>query len=435
MLVVYDVINTIVFVILVSLFIGTFLQEKRVTSYCKGLIICLWSLIEIIIVNVFADVFLIKALFTVISSCIFGIVLYRDNKYKVILLATIQYILELVIEFFAYMIAIKFTGYVHLLDASQTLVSIYAGVLSQLLYLLIIIALIFFFKDSNYKQLKPLELLKFLVFPMISVSLIFAFIYFSDSREISSGEIKFYTYFSICILIANIYMFWLLKIDVNNKITIENNRITNEHAMELKNLYTQITEEHKEISGVEHEYKNHISVINSLVFSNKYDELKTYLKNNKMSPVYTDVVDTGNSIASAVLNAKYAEAMRKGIQVRFDLTNLASVAINDSDLVIILSNLFNNAIEACEKVEGKKLIEIKINNMNGLLFISFSNTISNEMIANNPEFKTTKIDTKHHGYGISNIRRIINTHSGTIEIEHNRDLLSIRIVIPCEIII
>lgn len=172
MLIAYDIINTIAFVILALLFIGTFLQEKRLTSYYKNLTICLWSILEVIIVTVFADIFLLKAIFTVISSCCFGMILYRDNKYKVILLASIQYILELIIEFFAYMIVITFTGYIHLLDANQTIVGLYAGVLSQLLYFLIIIALFFIFKDATYKQLKPLELIKFSVFPVISVSLL-----------------------------------------------------------------------------------------------------------------------------------------------------------------------------------------------------------------------------------------------------------------------
>lgn len=438
MIAIYDVINTVFFVFLVHLFIGVFVREKRLVSYRKGLALTFWIILEIIVVNVFSNVFLLKALATIIISSVFEIVLYRDSKLKIVLLAVVQYLLEMIIEFSFYTIAINFTGYIHLLDASQTIVIIYGGVLSQLFYFLLIIALNYLFKNPEYKKLDPLEIIKFLVFPIISVSLILAYILLNTGREITDGEVSFYTYLSICVLVANIYMFWLLRIDLNNKITMENSKIANEYASDLKDLYIQITEEHKEIAAVEHEYKNYISVINSLVSSKKYDELETYLKTDKILPIYTDVVNTGNAIASAILNAKYAEAMRKGIQVRFNLTNLSGLPITDTELVIILSNLFNNAIEACEKMEEKmeerKIITAIVNNLDGLLFVSFSNTVKDKVKAS-ANLKTDKQNSNRHGYGIRNIKQIVHSYDGTINIEQGENYFSVSIMIPSEIII
>lgn len=126
--------------------------------------------------------------------------------------------------------------------------------------------------------------------------------------------------------------------------------------------------------------------------------------------------------------------MRKGIQVRFNLTNLCGLPINDTELVIILSNLFNNAIEACEKLEERKIITAIVNNLDGLLFVSFSNTVKNKVKAS-ANLKTDKQNSNRHGYGIRNIKEIVHSYDGTINIEQGENYFSVSIMIPSEIII
>ena len=43
----------------------------------------------------------------------------------------------------------------------------------------------------------------------------------------------------------------------------------------------------------------------------------------------------------------------------FKVNDLSKIVIEDEDLVVILANLLNNAIEACEKCEEKKTIKLK----------------------------------------------------------------------------
>lgn len=126
--------------------------------------------------------------------------------------------------------------------------------------------------------------------------------------------------------------------------------------------------------------------------------------------------------------------MRKGIQVRFNLTNLCGLPITDTELVIILSNLFNNAIEACEKLEERKIITAIVNNLDGLLFVSFSNTVKNKVKAS-ANLKTDKQNSNRHGYGIRNIKEIVHSYDGTINIEQGENYFSVSIMIPSEIII
>jgi len=294
-----------------------------------------------------------------------------------------------------------------------------------------IIGLSFIFRKSEFKQISVVEFIKFSVFPIISISLFIAFLCFGNEREFGSNELKFYSYLSIIFLLSNIYMYWLLKVDVENKIGLEKTRMIDAHAAELSSLYEEIKEEHKEIYSIEHEYKNRMSVITSMVASRNYDELEKYLCDIHISSASTDIVDTGNSIVSAIFNAKYAEAVRKRIQVRFDLDNLSNIKISDSDFVVVLSNLFNNAIEACETYDGEKTIYIKINNLHETLFVDFTNTCNAVDSGNElADYFTTKKDSKHHGYGLKNIRRIVDSYEGQMDIFSDKNRFSIRIIFP-----
>ena len=55
----------------------------------------------------------------------------------------------------------------------------------------------------------------------------------------------------------------------------------------------------------------------------------------------------------------------------------------------------------------------------GILCIKISNSHSNLIKKNNAYFITTKSNSKVHGYGINNVKRILEKYNGNIEIEHD----------------
>ncbi len=55
------------------------------------------------------------------------------------------------------------------------------------------------------------------------------------------------------------------------------------------------------------------------------------------------------------LNTKYQEAISKNIVFVFKVNDLSKIVIDDEDLVVILANLLNNAIEHVKNVRKRKL--------------------------------------------------------------------------------
>lgn len=423
MLVICDITNTIVSLIIEYFFISVFLDPKPLKHSKKAFIVLLWMASVIIFTFILNDWFIIKMITVVTISSIFYILMFNGHKLVCAGLTILHYCLILVVEMLVYMLAIRIVGDEDILDANMSATGVFGGAVTLLTLFVINILLSTVFKKDRYKPMNPLELVKYLALPVISVGLILYWAYAYRGVELSIEEYQSFTLFFLVLVVINIYMFWVMKVDFEQKIAIEKSRITNDYAHELSALYHQITDEHRQIAGIEHEYKNILTTINTLALSGQYEKLQQYLLEQKLSPVYDDIVDTGNVIATAVINAKYAEAVRKGISVRINLDSLADLKIKDSDLVIILSNLFNNAIEACEKVSDNKVIDIEIKNNGGMLVIKFVNTVSNNHSAYNKDYF-------RHGHGINNITGIVKDLGGECAIDRREESFHVTIVIP-----
>ena len=70
-----------------------------------------------------------------------------------------------------------------------------------------------------------------------------------------------------------------------------------------------------------------------------------------------EVIDVNNTVLNVVLNQKYRLAKSKDIALYFQVNDLSGLWMKDAGCdVISLSNLLDNAIEACEKLDCNKVI-------------------------------------------------------------------------------
>ena len=160
--------------------------------------------------------------------------------------------------------------------------------------------------------------------------------------------------------------------------------------------------------------------IESLINTENYAELKNYIKNiSGHLSTELDYIKTNNVIVDAILNSKYRETLEKGIMFIFQLNDLSTIGIEDEDIVVILSNLLSNAIEACEKYSGKKVIKLKFIKEGDDIIISVKNTYNGKLEIRDGEIQTSKLyDSDEHGIGIKNIIDVIEKYQGSYTIQN-----------------
>lgn len=86
-------------------------------------------------------------------------------------------------------------------------------------------------------------------------------------------------------------------------------------------------------------------------------------------------------------------------------------------MVIILSNLLNNAIEACQSCTDK-IIKIKLVKEKEQTVISVVNTFGTMPVLVSGEYQTTKENKAEHGIGIRNIKETVDKYGGSYVIRH-----------------
>ena len=104
--------------------------------------------------------------------------------------------------------------------------------------------------------------------------------------------------------------------------------------------------------------------------------------------------------------------------------------MEEIDIIVLLSNLFNNALEAVLKCKKDRQIKFKIVHEFNELVISFENTYNGNIKRDGDVFRTTKkAEDGFHGIGIKNIIRIVKKYHGDYQFNISENIFQITIII------
>jgi len=287
-------------------------------------------------------------------------------------------------------------------------------------------------KGKPTEILVDVDWLKLLIFPIFTIIIIAAMI--SVFRNVETTEQAMLVLISSFGMIGmNIVVFYLLNDIVDRETQLNKERIFRIQAKNQTEMYRSISENFDKQRKRTHEYKNQISCIETLVEKKQLSKLEEYVKGiyNKLDQEM-DAIDTNHVIVNAILNTKYQEAEAKGIVFVLRINDLSGLRIEDEDIVTILSNLLNNAIEACTKCDvGRRVLKLKFVIEDGMIKIGVRNTFNSPLRYENGEIKSTKlISAEEHGVGIKNIIEIIEKYEGSYVIKNNDHEFYFSIIIP-----
>ena len=136
-------------------------------------------------------------------------------------------------------------------------------------------------------------------------------------------------------------------------------------------------------------------------------------------------IQTGNYIADVILNEADRSCKDKGISLKVSGIIHEAIKLNDTDVVTILGNAVDNAIEACERIqEGKKWIQVKFG-----LYNEYLNIIIRNSTNGNITWDTQKEDKKRHGFGMDNMKKCVERNEGSIKITEDKGVVTLNILV------
>lgn len=191
-----------------------------------------------------------------------------------------------------------------------------------------------------------------------------------------------------------------------------------EHVHSMENVYS-------DIRGIRHDVNNHIMILGNLLEQSENDKAIEYL--NEWQDGFPNLkisAKTGNPVTDIVISEKMREAEDAGVEFISHFHYPESAKVESIDIGIILSNALSNAIRAALSSDNPK-IEVSAWTNNNAYLIQVKNTYAGKLVydsqTNLPV--TTKSDTKRHGFGILNMRRITEKYYGTIKLEQDNDIV------------
>lgn len=193
--------------------------------------------------------------------------------------------------------------------------------------------------------------------------------------------------------------------------------LVNEQMKDATEHYNELIQKDQEVKKFRHDIKNLLIVLRSLVEEEKSEKALAYMDEMQESLSNTTKrYDTGNFMADAVLNSKDTKAAEYYAALQFE-GFIPVDRVKDIDMVILLSNLLDNAIEACAKVPGNKVIRVdSVLKKNTWVLTVQNPTIADAVIENN-SVRTTKENKNLHGFGLKNIEQVAKKYDGFMHIE------------------
>jgi len=272
--------------------------------------------------------------------------------------------------------------------------------------------------QKNLKKVYVYELIM-----TLSINIFFIFMIFSLFKNKDIVEASSSTIFTMTITII---IFTAMVINVINQI-IKYSKKESEWLLLMReyerqqNYIESLDRLTYKLKAQRHDFNHHISCIYGLLDLNNIDEAKKYAKELlKDVQEVNNIVNIENSTILAILNNNLTVAKEKDIEVDLNIDIPKELKVNSMDISIILGNSLSNAIEACENLK-KKYIKLYMYMKGEYLIIKIKNSKKEDVFIDENSYETTKIDKENHGFGLKNIKYIVDKYDGLLKIEQSKE--------------
>lgn len=237
------------------------------------------------------------------------------------------------------------------------------------------------------------------------------------------------TYLSLCltfflILVYALCYLYLRMLGSRTK-SLDEVAIQLDNQKRQKEILDELKNANIENRKLRHDLKHHL---HSLEYMMETDPIKAkeYLHDINEHIETVNVLISGNPILDYIINSKFAVCREKGIACEYDIQDNIK-QMTDFDLISMLSNALDNAIEAQAYVTHKYIL-CEIRDAGTASQIRIVNTCNPSLLKRQGKrYVSTKEDSSNHGIGLTRIQNVARSYQGNIEIHIEKDAFTLTI--------
>lgn len=201
----------------------------------------------------------------------------------------------------------------------------------------------------------------------------------------------------------------------------------------LKHQYEEIKNIYLNMRGWRHDYHNHLQVMKAHLAFNQKEKLEQYLNELEQELDRVDAyVKSGNLMLDAILNSKLSLMEKCGIAITCKAELAADIPLLEVDLCVILGNLLDNAMEACEQLPQKeRFVRVYIAVIKKQFYISVQNSAKEEPNFNEKNYITNK--RGNHGLGVRRVKALVDKYEGFLNLQNEPGIFAAEVTLPIKV--
>ena len=197
-------------------------------------------------------------------------------------------------------------------------------------------------------------------------------------------------------------------------------------------LYQDSIEDFERIRRNNHDFRHHLATLNTYASEENYDTLRQYILDlSNVDNEYQQQFFCKNVVINAILVSNYKKAVEHNIQTDIKVSLMEDIDIAPLELSLLFGNIFENAIEASLFLPEKdRNIQLKAKLYANKLYLLCINNYSMDRIKDNKLLLSSKRNYFTPGIGLMTIRHISDKYNGDVDIECEKGVFTIKVVIP-----
>ena len=181
------------------------------------------------------------------------------------------------------------------------------------------------------------------------------------------------------------------------------------------NQYEIMERKSREKDRIYHDFRNHLIILQKLASDDDNIQIQNYLKELLKNEEEEVKPRIGHPVLDYLLQVKVSKAWQKNIRIEeeYECRMWQIGEENLADWGVLLGNLWDNAIEGCERVEGSRIISFFMRKKGNAVVIKMENSCLQNVDLK--YLKTVKQDSEVHGIGLQNMEYVVARHNGMIK--------------------
>lgn len=264
---------------------------------------------------------------------------------------------------------------------------------------------------SNFRELSHKEWGMFFMVPLLTVaSMLLMYFCYSGERKVQAV----YLFIAAGLIMINFLVMVLMRDILVKGELLRESALTDQKKESQLAHYRDMQAVYERQGRKMHDYKNQIRTMQVLLKEGDTQAASGLAERLTESiSVEMSAVNTNHPVVNAVLNQKFHAAREQGVSMIFKVGDMSGIRLDGEEIVILLSNLLDNAIHECVKVvkAGRKaVINIKLVQEGGKMIFSVKNSVAEKVQVTDG----IVLDSSGgmHGVGLMNVKAVVDKYGG-----------------------